>query len=178
MHSCACSGGSPRIPLSTSRILFGMVFVLWQPVGFVSGVAWAQERTGYKGRLCDSSAAVGLQCGKSRGTARATSGRCAHASKRRRAAWVRPRPGCTMLARIVAVSERRIDMPTWTPDPSFYPSPRQAAKAPPETLAYVAAFDPDRKSPDAIAVVDVDPASSSFGKIVNTTPVAHTGDEF
>jgi len=48
-------------------------------------------------------------------------------------------------------------MPTWTPDPSFYPSPRQAAKAPPETIAYVAAFDPDRKSPDRIAIVDVDP---------------------
>ena len=48
---------------------------------------------------------------------------------------------------------------TWTPDPSFYPSPRMAMKAAPETLAYVAAFDPDRKTPDAIAVVDVDPKS-------------------
>ena len=44
-------------------------------------------------------------------------------------------------------------MGTWTPDPSFYPSPRMAMKAAPETLAYVAAFDPDRKTPDAIAVV-------------------------
>src|SRR5690242_20512869 len=69
-------------------------------------------------------------------------------------------------------------MATWQPDPSFYPSPRQAAKAPPETLAYVAAFDPDRKTGDAIAVVDVDPASSSFGKIVSTTQVSNTGDEF
>ena len=50
-------------------------------------------------------------------------------------------------------------MATWTPDPSFYPSPRMAMKAAPETLAYVAAFDPDRKTPDAIAVVDVDPKS-------------------
>ena len=33
-------------------------------------------------------------------------------------------------------------MATWQPDPSFYTSPREAAKAPPETLAYVAAFDP------------------------------------
>ena len=48
-------------------------------------------------------------------------------------------------------------MATWTPDQSFYPSPRMAMKAAPETLAYVAAFDPDRKVPDAIAVVDVDP---------------------
>ena len=37
---------------------------------------------------------------------------------------------------------------TWKPDPSFYPSPRMAMKAPAETLAYVAAFDPNRKNPD------------------------------
>ena len=42
-------------------------------------------------------------------------------------------------------------MAMWQPDPSFYPSPRQAAKAPRETLAYVAAFDPARKTGDAIA---------------------------
>ena len=41
-------------------------------------------------------------------------------------------------------------MATWVPDSSFYPSPRLAMKAAPETLAYVAAFDPDRKQPDAI----------------------------
>jgi selenium-binding protein 1 len=45
------------------------------------------------------------------------------------------------------------------PDPSFYPSPRMAMKAAPEKLAYVASFDPDRKTPDALSVVDVDPAS-------------------
>ena len=44
-------------------------------------------------------------------------------------------------------------MATWTPDASFYPSPRMAMKAPAETLAYVAAFDPTRKTPDGIAVV-------------------------
>ncbi len=59
-------------------------------------------------------------------------------------------------------------MATWTPDPSFYPSPRLAMEAPPETLAYVAAFDPDRKVPDGIAVVDVDPKSRSYSKIVST----------
>ena len=46
-------------------------------------------------------------------------------------------------------------MATWQPDPSFYPSPRQAAKAPAETFAYVAAFDPTRRVPDAIAIVDM-----------------------
>jgi hypothetical protein len=45
-------------------------------------------------------------------------------------------------------------MATWKLDPSFYPSP------PAETLAYVAAFDPTRKTPDSLAVVDVDPKSS------------------
>ena len=53
-------------------------------------------------------------------------------------------------------------MATWTPDPTFYPSPRMAMKAPQETLAYVASFDPARQVPDAIAVVDVDPASPSY----------------
>ena len=68
-------------------------------------------------------------------------------------------------------------MATWTPDPSFYPSPRMAMKAPPETLAYVAAFDPERKSPDAIAVVDVDPNSKSYAQIIGTTAMPNTGDE-
>src|SRR6185312_15672122 len=31
----------------------------------------------------------------------------------------------------------RRTMATWTPDPTFYPSPRLAARAPAETLAYV-----------------------------------------
>ena len=38
-------------------------------------------------------------------------------------------------------------MPTWQPDPTFYPSPRMAMKAPPETLAYVAVIDPDGGRP-------------------------------
>src|SRR6266446_766050 len=69
-------------------------------------------------------------------------------------------------------------MPTWTPDPSFYPSPRQAAKAPPETLAYVAAFDPDRKTADRIAIVDVDPKSASYAKIIGDVVASEVGDEF
>jgi selenium-binding protein 1 len=68
-------------------------------------------------------------------------------------------------------------MPRWTPDPSFYPSPRLAAKAEPEALAYVVAFDPQRKVPDELAVVDVDAASSSYGKIVGRTPMPYAGDE-
>ncbi|HWP17472.1 MAG TPA: selenium-binding protein SBP56-related protein, partial [Xanthobacteraceae bacterium] len=67
---------------------------------------------------------------------------------------------------------------TWKPDPSFYPSPRLAAKAPTETLTYVAAFDPARKVGDTIAVVDVDPKSASYSKIVGIVPVPNAGDEF
>ena len=50
-------------------------------------------------------------------------------------------------------------MATWTPDPTFYPSPRLAMNAPPEKHAYVAEFDPARTRPDRLAVVDVDPQS-------------------
>ena len=59
-------------------------------------------------------------------------------------------------------------MATWQPDPSFYPSPRQAAKAPAEKLAYVAGFDPARKTGDTIATVDVDPASPTYSQILGT----------
>lgn len=68
-------------------------------------------------------------------------------------------------------------MAIWTPDPTFYPSPRMAMKAPQETLAYVASFDPERKVPDALAIVDVDPASPSYSTIVSTVSMPHTGDE-
>jgi len=68
-------------------------------------------------------------------------------------------------------------MPKISPDPSFYPSPRMAAKAPAETLAYVAEFDPDRAKPDALAVVDVEPASDTYSRIVGRTEMPNLGDE-
>ncbi|HVK90201.1 MAG TPA: selenium-binding family protein [Mycoplana sp.] len=68
-------------------------------------------------------------------------------------------------------------MVTWKPDPSFYPSPRMAMKAAPETLAYVAAFDPTATVPDELAVVDVDPKSASYGRIVHSVPMPNVGDE-
>jgi selenium-binding protein 1 len=52
-----------------------------------------------------------------------------------------------------------------------------AMKAPAETLAYVAAFDPTRKVPDGIAVVDVDPGSANYSKILNTVAMPNAGDE-
>src|SRR5512132_621342 len=68
-------------------------------------------------------------------------------------------------------------MAQWTPDPTFYPSPRLATRAPAEKLAYVAEFDPERTRPDRLAVVDVDPGSTSYGQIVNRIEVGTVGDE-
>jgi methanethiol oxidase len=44
-------------------------------------------------------------------------------------------------------------------DPTFYRSPAAAVAAPPEGLAYVAAFDPTGTQRDAMSVVDCDPGS-------------------
>src|SRR5579884_1360864 len=63
------------------------------------------------------------------------------------------------------------------PDPTFYPSPRQAVEAPPETLAYVVSFDPEARTPDALLTVDVDPASSAYGRIVSRLEMPNRGDE-
>jgi selenium-binding protein 1 len=68
-------------------------------------------------------------------------------------------------------------MALFTPDPSFYPSPRLAARGPAEKLAYVASFDPARKRKDAMAVVDLDPASASYGGIVGEVEMTGVGDE-
>jgi len=68
-------------------------------------------------------------------------------------------------------------VPLWKPDPTFYPSPREAVTAPPEKLAYVAAFDRTAQRPDAIAVLDVDAASPDYGRVVGWTDLPYTGDE-
>jgi methanethiol oxidase len=68
-------------------------------------------------------------------------------------------------------------MPIWKPDPTFYPSPRLAMRAPPEKLAFVAAFDPARQHPDALAVVDLDPASTGYSRIVGSVAMPSAGDE-
>jgi selenium-binding protein 1 len=69
-------------------------------------------------------------------------------------------------------------MARWTPDPSFYPSPRLAAEAPPEKHAYVALLEPDQTSrADAMGVLDLDRSSSSYGEIVSTLELPNVGDE-
>src|SRR3954449_9936243 len=75
-----------------------------------------------------------------------------------------------------------------TPDPTFYPSPRSAAAAPPEELAYVvtlneagtaaavesATGDP---KPDALTVVDLKPDSKTYGQVVGRLDMPNVGDE-
>jgi selenium-binding protein 1 len=63
------------------------------------------------------------------------------------------------------------------PDQTFYPSPRLAAGAPVETLAYMVTFDPIAKSPDRLVTLDVDPKSSNFGKEAGHVELPHKGDE-
>ena len=68
-------------------------------------------------------------------------------------------------------------MAIWRPDPTFYPSPRMAMKAPPEKLAYVAAFDPTWQRPDTMAIVDVERGSATYSQIVGTVEMPNVGDE-
>jgi selenium-binding protein 1 len=62
-------------------------------------------------------------------------------------------------------------------DPTFYRSPRDAAAAPKEKLAYVATFARPADKPDAIAVVDVDPESASYAAVIGFTEMPNLGDE-
>lgn len=68
-------------------------------------------------------------------------------------------------------------MATWTPDPTFYPSPKQAMTAPREELAYVAIINPQGDRPDALGVLDVNPQSGSYGQLVGRLDLPHAGDE-
>jgi selenium-binding protein 1 len=61
-------------------------------------------------------------------------------------------------------------MPLIRPDPTFYPSPAMAMQAPPERLAYVALLNVgDDGKNDAIGVIDLDPSSSEYGRLVGQT---------
>jgi methanethiol oxidase len=67
--------------------------------------------------------------------------------------------------------------PTMLPDPTFYPSPKLAAQAPAETLAYVAIINPSGSGPDALGVIDLDPASPTYGREVGRLEMPNVGDE-
>jgi selenium-binding protein 1 len=64
------------------------------------------------------------------------------------------------------------------PDPTFYASPRLAMEAPPENFAYTLLLSPDFSKPDALAVIDVKPGSSTYSQIVHTVTMPNKGDEF
>jgi selenium-binding protein 1 len=53
-----------------------------------------------------------------------------------------------------------------------------AMKAPREKLGYVATLNyGNNDKPDALAVVDLDPSSDGYGKIVHTLQMPYVGDE-
>jgi len=69
-------------------------------------------------------------------------------------------------------------MGLWKPDPTFYPSPTAAGAAPRENLAFVALLSSGgRERRDALGVVDVDPGSSNYGRVVGQVDMPNVGDE-
>jgi len=62
-------------------------------------------------------------------------------------------------------------------DPTFYRTPTDAVAAAPESLAYVAAFDPRGEARDAIAVLDCDSSSGTFGEVVGWAELPTRGNE-
>lgn len=63
-------------------------------------------------------------------------------------------------------------------DPTFHPSPKLAMEAEPERIAYTALLSPDASRPDALAVVDVDPSSKTYGSVLYRLDMPNKGDEF
>jgi selenium-binding protein 1 len=74
-------------------------------------------------------------------------------------------PSRQILRRILR--EGRIMNMSLMPDPTFYPSPRMAMQATPERLAYVALLNDGKNGKhDAMGVIDLDPSSSGYGRLV------------
>jgi methanethiol oxidase len=69
---------------------------------------------------------------------------------------------------------------SWRPDPTFHRSAAIAAQAPREEQVFVATFRPRTgmgPAPDALAVVDVRPDSSTYGSMVGRLEMPNVGDE-
>jgi len=62
-------------------------------------------------------------------------------------------------------------------DPTFYRTPAEAIAAAPESLAYVAAYDPRGVARDAIAMLDCDAASAAYGDVVGWAELPTSGNE-
>ena len=67
---------------------------------------------------------------------------------------------------------------TVRPDPTFHATAQLAMQAPAETLAFTLMLSPDGSQPDGLAVVDVDPKSKTYSRIVHQVIMPNTGDEF
>jgi len=66
---------------------------------------------------------------------------------------------------------------TMLPDPTFYPSPKQAMQATPEKLAFVTLLNATEDgSGDALALIDVDPLSKGYGEVVSEIKMPFAGD--
>jgi hypothetical protein len=77
-----------------------------------------------------------------------------------------------------SASRTRFYQSQWNTDPTFYPTAKLAMEGPVERYAYVAALAPDQKSrSDALLVVDLDPASDSYGKVAGRIDLPDIGDE-
>src|ERR1700756_5533082 len=64
------------------------------------------------------------------------------------------------------------------PDPTFYPSAGMAMQAPPERLAYVTMLNVRSNGErDAIGVVDLDPASTTYARLVGQTDLPNGDNE-
>jgi selenium-binding protein 1 len=69
-------------------------------------------------------------------------------------------------------------MTRWRPDPTFYPSPKEAIEAPDERLAYVALLNPKGSGEsDGIGVVDLNPDSKSYGNVLHKTEFPNADNE-
>jgi selenium-binding protein 1 len=68
-------------------------------------------------------------------------------------------------------------MARWTPDPTFYPTPADAMRAPAERLAYVALLGTDGTTRDGVGVVDTDPSSPAYGELVEKVEFPNVGNE-
>jgi methanethiol oxidase len=69
-------------------------------------------------------------------------------------------------------------MPLLRPDQSFYPSPKLAMQSPPERLAYLTLINPTGAgAPDALGVVDLDPDSTGYGRLVGQADMREAGNE-
>jgi selenium-binding protein 1 len=67
---------------------------------------------------------------------------------------------------------------TLRPDPTFHPSPRLAMEAAPERIAYTVLLSRDASRPDALAVVDLDSSSATYGRMLYRLDMPNKGDEF